>query len=248
MNSLMRTEVLIGREALAKLKGSWVAIFGIGGVGSYSVEGLARSGVGKFTLVDNDNICETNINRQIHAVQSTLGKPKVDVMKERILDINPDAVVETFQVFYSGSSSEQLINKNYSYIVDAIDTVPSKIDLIVGAKERGIPIISSMGTGNKIYPDRLRIDDIFNTSVCPLARVIRKELRKRDIESLKVIYSAEEPIKPLEVAESCCRGNNEEEDESNIFKRKVPGSMSFVPSAAGLMIAGEVIRDIIGYR
>ncbi len=248
MNSLMRTEMLIGREALAKLKDSWVAIFGIGGVGSYSVEGLARSGVGKFTLVDNDNICETNINRQIHAVQSTLGKPKVDVMKERILDINPDAVVETFQVFYSGSSSEQLINKNYTYIVDAIDTVPSKIDLIVGAKERVIPIISSMGTGNKIYPDRLRIDDIFNTSVCPLARIIRKELRKRDIESLKVIYSAEEPIKPLEVAENCCRDNNEEEGKNNIIKREAPGSMSFVPSAAGLMIAGEVIRDIIGYR
>lgn len=234
IDAFLRTEMLIGPKALDKLKNSTVAVFGIGGVGSFVAEGLARSGVGNFALIDQDTISVTNLNRQIHATIITVGKPKVEVMKERILDINPRAKVETFQKFYDQKSSDQLITDNYNYIIDAIDTVSSKIELIVGAKQKNIPIISAMGAGNKIYPAMLEVDDLYNTSVCPLAKVMRKELRKRDVKSLKVVYSKEEPLKPLELEDNC-----------QTKRRKISGSMSFVPSAAGLIIAAEVVRDII---
>ena len=234
LHAFSRTEILIGSSALEKLCETTVAIFGIGGVGSYAVEGLVRSGVGRFILIDDDSICLTNLNRQIHATNKSIGKPKVEVMKERILDINQRAKVETFQTFFDRNSAEQLISQNYNYIIDAIDTVSSKIELIVGAKQKNIPIISAMGAGNKIYPAMLEVDDLYNTSVCPLAKVMRKELRKRDVKSLKVVYSKEEPLKPLELEDNC-----------QTKRRKISGSMSFVPSAAGLIIAAEVVRDII---
>jgi len=244
VDAFLRTQMLIGSEALEKLKNSIVAIFGIGGVGSFVAEGLARSGIGSFVLIDNDIICETNLNRQIHATIKTVGKPKVEVMKERILEINPMAKVESFQIFYDQKSSEQLITDDYNYIIDAIDTVTSKIEIILKAKEKNIPVISSMGMGNKIYPSMIELEDLFNTSICPLAKVMRKELRKRTIDSLKVVYSKEIPIKPLILEE-----NHQPEAVSiNIKKRQTLGSMSFVPSVAGLLIAAEVVRDIIDFQ
>ncbi len=237
MHEFSRTELLIGKEALAKLASSHVAVFGIGGVGSYAVEGLARSGVGKLTLVDHDVVDLSNINRQIHATHKTVSRPKVEVMRERILDINPRAEVEIKQCFYLPGQSEDLIHDDYDYIIDAVDTVTAKIDLIVQAQARGIPIISSMGTGNKLNPGRFEIDDIYNTSVCPLAKVMRKELRQRGVESLKVLYSREEPVKP--------RTNGERMVDAVPGRRQVPGSIAFVPSVAGLMLAGEVVRDLI---
>lgn len=229
-NQFSRTESLIGTEALEKLKNSKIAIFGIGGVGSFVVEGLVRAGVQSFILVDHDTISLSNLNRQIHATHNTVGKYKVDCMKERILAINPNATVEIFKEFYMPNSNISL--ENVDYIVDAIDTVTAKIDLIVKASELKIPIISAMGTGNKIDPTKFEIEDIYKTTVCPLAKVMRKELRKRNIEKLKVLYSKEEPIK----------NNNEIDLES---KKTIPASISFVPSVAGLIIAGEVIKDII---
>lgn len=229
-NQFSRTESLIGTEALEKLKNSKIAIFGIGGVGSFVVEGLVRAGVQSFILVDHDTISLSNLNRQIHATHNTVGKYKVDCMKERILAINPNATVEIFKEFYMPNSNISL--ENVDYIVDAIDTVTAKIDLIVKASELKIPIISAMGTGNKIDPTKFEIEDIYKTTVCPLAKVMRKELRKRNIEKLKVLYSKEEPIK----------NNNEIDLES---KKTIPASISFVPSVAGLIIAGEVIKDIV---
>src|SRR5665647_397096 len=203
LNEFSRTELLIGKEALRKLAASRVAVFGIGGVGSYAVEGLVRSGVGKLVLVDHDDICLTNINRQLHATHKTLGKPKVEVMRDRILEINPQAEVEIYQCFYMPEQAEELVRADYDYIIDAIDTVTAKIDLVVQAQKKGIPIISCMGAGNKLDPSRFEISDIYNTSVCPLAKVMRKELRKREIASLKVVYSKEEPITPIVSEESC---------------------------------------------
>lgn len=205
-----------------------------GGVGSFVTEGLARSGIGNFILVDHDKVTITNINRQLHATMNTIGKYKVDLMKERILEINPDAIVETYKLFYMPNIKEQILDKSITYIVDAIDTVTAKIELIMKAKEFNIPIISSMGTGNKLNPTKFEIADISKTSICPLAKVIRKELNKRNIRNLKVLYSKETPIKPI--LENC------EETET---KKQVPGSISFVPSVAGMIIAGEVIKDII---
>lgn len=239
LHPFLRTEMLIGTKGLEKLNNATVAIFGLGGVGSYAAEGLVRAGVGGFVLVDVDYICITNLNRQIHATLKTIGRPKVEVMRERILDINPKARIEIYQVFYDENLADQLIRNNYSYIVDAIDTVNSKVDLIVQAKRMGIPIISSMGMGNKICPDMLEIEDIFSTSVCPLAKIIRKELRKKGIDSLKVVYSKEKPIKPIEYKSA-------DFDKSFIKKDSPPGSISFVPSVAGLMIAGEVVKDLLG--
>lgn len=246
LHAFSRTEMLIGTRALEKLNNSWVAVFGIGGVGSYAVEGLVRSGVGKFTLIDDDCVCLTNINRQIHATKKTVGKFKVEVMKDRILDINPKASVEVFKMFYERATSDQLINEEYNYIIDAIDTVSSKIDLIVSAKQKSLPIISSMGAGNKLNPDMLEVDDIYNTTICPLAKVMRKELRKRDVDSLKVVYSKEVPIKPIDLASNChtnciCP----KKDRTCTKRRQIPGSVSFVPSAAGLIIAAEVVKDLI---
>jgi tRNA A37 threonylcarbamoyladenosine dehydratase len=239
-HAFSRFEMLVGPDAIDKLKRSRVAVFGVGGVGSFAVEGLARSGVGKFILVDNDVICESNINRQIHATIKTIGRAKVDVMKERILDIDPDAEVETYQLFYPSDTPGDLLEGRIDYIVDAIDTVKAKLELIMKAKEKGIPIISSMGTGNKFDPSKLCITDISKTSVDPLARVMRKELRDRGIKSLKVLFSSEAPSAVLRPAE--------EEDDGNINKKRkgTPGSTAFVPTSAGLLIASEVVKDIIG--
>lgn len=248
LHEFSRTELLIGKEGIDKLKKSKVAIFGIGGVGTFTVEALARSGVGKFVLIDDDCICLTNINRQIHANHETVGKPKVEVMKERILSINPKAKVETQQKFYMPGSADDLIKKDYDYIVDAIDTVTAKIDLIINAQALGITIISSMGTGNKMDPTKFQIADIYSTSVCPLAKVMRKELRARGVESLKVVYSKEEPIKPIETEDSNCSEScicPKDSTRSCNVKHQIPGSIAFMPSVAGLIIASEVIKDLL---
>jgi len=224
-----RTQILIGKDGIEKLKNSKVAIFGIGGVGSYVVEALARAGVGNFILVDNDEVSISNLNRQIIATTKTIGMPKVEVAKQRILEINPEAKVETYKEFFM-PKTEGIIDESISYIVDAIDTVTAKIELVLRAQKLNIPIISSMGTGNKIDATRFEVTDIYKTSVCPLAKVMRKELKQRGIKKLKVVYSKEEPIKL-------------EKDETS--KKQVPGSVSYVPSVAGLIIAGEVVKDII---
>lgn len=228
MEEFSRTEMLIGEDNAEKLKACSVALFGIGGVGSYVAEALARCGIGKLMLVDNDTVAKSNINRQIIALHSTVGKYKTDVMQDRILDINPDCIVETSNVFYTEKSDVAL--NGYDYIVDAIDTVSAKLTLISCAKELNIPIISSMGTGNKLDASRFKITDIKKTSVCPLARVMRRELKLRGIDSLKVLYSDEQPKK------TTLTGSN---------GKPIPASISFVPSVAGLIIAGEVVRDLL---
>ncbi|OPY57407.1 MAG: tRNA threonylcarbamoyladenosine dehydratase [Pelotomaculum sp. PtaU1.Bin035] len=248
LHEFSRTELLIGKEAVEKLAQSKVAVFGIGGVGTYAVEGLARAGVGKFVLVDDDCICLTNINRQLHAIRKTVGKPKVEVTRARILDINPKAEVVACQTFYMPECASELIKPEYDYIIDAIDTVTAKIDLILNAKQQGIPIISCMGAGNKLDPAKFEIADIYDTSVCPLAKVMRKELRKRGVNSLKVVYSKEEPLKPMESEDSSCRFNcicPKVSARTCTVRRQIPGSISFVPSVAGLLMAGEVVKDLI---
>ena len=247
LNQFSRTELLIGKEGIDKLSQSKVAVFGIGGVGSFVVEGLARAGIGNFILVDDDKVCLTNLNRQILATISTVGKPKVEVAKQRILDINPKANVEIYQEFFMPDSKE-LLDKSVSYIVDAVDTVTAKIELVVRANKLDIPIISCMGTGNKLDPTRFEVTDIYKTSICPLAKVMRKELKKRGIEKLKVVYSKEEPIKPELYAEASCKTNcicPPGTKRNCTVRNQVPGSISFVPSVAGLIISGEVIKDII---
>jgi tRNA A37 threonylcarbamoyladenosine dehydratase len=248
LHEFSRTELLIGTEALKKLKNSKVAVFGIGGVGSYAVEGLVRSGVSKFVLIDDDCICLTNINRQLHATRKTIGRPKVEVMKERILEINPNAEVEVYQKFYLPDSANEMIHDDYDYIIDAIDTVTAKIDLIVNAGKMGIPIISCMGAGNKLDPTQFEVADIYSTTICPLARVMRKELRQREVKSLKVVYSKEIPIKPVETETLSCSSScicPKGTARTCTIKHQIPGSISFVPSVAGLIIAGEVIKDLI---
>ena len=231
LEEFTRTELLIGREGIEKLKNAKVAIFGIGGVGSFVVEGLVRAGVGNFILVDNDQVSITNINRQIIATRDTIGKHKVEVAKMRILSINPDAKVEIYNEFFMPNSKDFFYDDT-SYIVDAIDTITAKIELVVRANRLNIPIISSMGTGNKLEPTKFEVSDIYKTSVCPLAKVMRKELKSRGIEKLKVVYSKEEPIKIKNIYDDKVRKN-------------IPGSISFVPSVAGLIIAGEVVKDLI---
>lgn len=230
-----RTKLLIGEDGVEKLKEATVAVFGIGGVGSYTVEALARSGVGNLVLVDKDEISVTNINRQLHSTTKTVGMSKVEVMRDRVLDINPECNVLIFNEFYEPKNAEMMIDKSYSYIVDAVDTVTAKLDLVIRANEYNIPIISAMGAANKLDPTKFEVTDIFKTSVCPLARVMRKELRNRNIKKLKVVYSKEEPIKLKESSE----------EEILPGKNSVPGSVSFVPSVMGLIIAGEVIKDLI---
>ena len=227
-----RTEMLIGNDGMEKLKNAKVAVFGLGGVGSYVCEGLARSGVGNFVLVDFDKIDESNINRQLIATEKTIGRHKVDLMKERILDINPDANVEVHREFYMADSETNIITEDLSYAVDCVDTIMAKIAVICKCDELDVPVISSMGTGNKLDPTMFEVADIFETSVCPLARIMKKDLRKRNIEKLKVVYSKEHPINTND-----CLINKDR-------KFKVKGSVSFVPSVAGLIIAGEVIKDI----
>ena len=230
---LERTGLLLSEDALEKLKSSHVAIFGIGGVGGYVTEALARCGIGSFTLIDNDTVSVSNINRQIIATVDNVGRYKTDVMKERILSINPKAVVNVSHCFYlPDTEGDFLPLSRYSYVVDAIDTVSAKINLAVKAQEEGFPLISSMGTGNKLDPCRFEVADIYETSVCPLAKVMRRELKARGVKKLKVVYSREEPIKPLE---QISEGSG----------RAIPGSISFVPSVAGLIIAGEIVKDLI---
>ena len=229
-----RTELLLGKTNIAKLKNSTVIVFGIGGVGSYVVEALTRVGVGKIVIVDKDDISISNINRQLPATQQTIGLSKVKIMKERMLSINPEITVVAKQEFYLPGRADEFLNDDLDYIVDAVDNVTAKLDLICCAKEKNIPIISSMGTGNKLDPTRLEIADIKKTSVCPLAKVMRKELRKRNVDSVKVVYSKEEPVVPMTV-----------DEEGNLIRSSVPGSISFVPSVAGLIIASEVVKDLL---
>ncbi len=251
LHAFSRTELLIGKEGLKRLRESKVAVFGIGGVGSYAVEGLVRAGVGNFVLVDDDCICLTNLNRQLHATRKTIGKPKVVVMRDRILEINPQAEVETHQRFYMPDCAEELVRKDYDYIVDAIDTVTAKIDLAVQAQKAGIPIISCMGAGNKLDPTRFEVADLSKTSVCPLARVMRRELKQRGITHLKVVYSREETITPEETEENSCAAGcvcPKGAARHCTIRRQIPGSISFVPSVAGLILASEVVKDLIQPR
>jgi tRNA A37 threonylcarbamoyladenosine dehydratase len=247
LHAYSRTELLLGKEAMEKLYKSKVAVFGVGGVGSFVVEGLVRSGIGKFILVDDDLVCLTNINRQLHATRKTVGKAKVEVMKERILEINPKAEVKVHQTFFLPESSDDIIDNDCNYIVDAIDTVTGKIELVLQAKKRNIPIITCLVAGNKLDPTKFEVDDIYNTSICPLAKVMRRELKRRGVESLKVVYSKETPIKPREEEVTTCREGCicSNKDRTCLEKRQIPGSISFVPSVAGLIIAGEVIKDLI---
>lgn len=235
-NEFIRTELLLGKEAIEMLKASHIAVFGIGGVGSFVVEALVRSGVGAIDIIDSDIVSESNINRQLYALHSSIGKYKVDVAEERILDINPDVNVKKYKTFFTRENANDFDFIKYDYIVDAIDTVTGKIELVMKAKEYNVPIISSMGAGNKLDPTKFEVSDIYKTKTCPLAKVMRNELKKRDIKKLKVVYSKEEPIK--------IKGGDEEVNGENT-KKRVPGSVSFVPSVAGLIIAGEVIKDLI---
>lgn len=232
MEQFARTEALLGQAAMEKLAHSRVAVFGIGGVGGYVCEALARSGVGELDLIDNDRVCLTNLNRQIIATHKTIGRYKTEVMRERILEINPEAVVRVHQCFFLPENADQFPFPEYDYVVDAVDTVTAKIELILRAQESGVPVISSMGAGNKLDAGAFRIADIYETKVCPLARVMRRELRKRHVERLKVVYSEEEPFTP------------QGQEEGDSVRRAVPGSVAFVPSVAGLLIAGEVVRDL----
>lgn len=241
MNEFSRTELLIGQAALEKLQNSRVAIFGIGGVGGYVCEALVRSGVGHFDLIDNDTVSLTNINRQIIALHSTIGKLKVDVMKERMLDINPDVDVSVHPCFYLPETADQFDFSNYDYVVDAIDTVTGKIEIIVQADAHQVPVISSMGAGNKLNPAMMEVSDIYKTSVCPLARVMRRELKKRHIKHCKVVYSKEKAIQPSQASLEKYVADSEE----NFTKKSIPGSTAFVPSVAGLILASEVIKDLI---
>lgn len=232
INQFSRTELLLGSENMNRLKNARVAVFGIGGVGGHTVEALARSGVGTLDLIDNDDVSLTNINRQMVATLSTIGRLKVDVAKERIMDINPDAVVNVYKTFYLPETKAQFDFTKYDYVVDAIDTVAGKIALIEQAKEAGVPIISSMGAGNKLDPTAFEVADISKTTVCPLAKVMRYELKKRGIKNVKVVFSKEKAMTPLGAT------------EEDVKKRQIPGSIAFVPSVVGLIIAGEVIKDL----
>lgn len=246
-HSLSRTELLIGSEGLEKLKNSKVIVFGIGGVGSYTVESLARAGVGTLVLIDDDTICLTNLNRQVHATYSTISKSKVEVMKERVLSINRKCNVITYETFVTEENIQEFISEDTDYVVDAIDTVSAKIALAVYCQDKNIKIMSSMGTGNKLDPSQFKVTDIYKTRVCPLAKVMRYELRKRGVKSLKVVYSEETPIKPKsEDVVTCktgcvCTGGT----KKCTIRRQIPGSISFVPPVAGMIIASQVVKDML---
>lgn len=249
LNQFSRTELLIGKEALERLSKAHVAVFGIGGVGGYVVEALVRSGIGAYDLIDDDKVCLTNLNRQIIATRDTIGRYKVEVMRERILSINPDAEVTTHRCFYLPENAQDFDFSSYDYVVDAVDTVTAKLEIVMRAKESNIPVISCMGVGNKLNPTQLEIADIYKTSVCPLAKVMRRELRKRGVDKLKVLYSKEEPITPLDDSEDTCREHcvcPPGTTRKCTQRRAIPGSISFVPSAAGLIIASEVVKDLAG--
>lgn len=248
LNQFSRTELLFGAEAMERLRDCRVAVFGIGGVGGYTVEALVRSGVGAIDLIDDDKVCLTNLNRQIIATRKTIGRYKVDVMKERILDINPDCKVETHRCFYLPENKDSFDFSQYSYVVDAVDTVTAKLQLVMEAEEKQVPIISSMGAGNKLNPADFEVADIYDTSVCPLAKVMRRELKKRGIEKLKVVYSKEKPVHPIEDMAISCKTNcvcPPGAEHKCTERRAIPGSTAFVPSVVGLIIASEVIKDLV---
>ena len=245
LNQFSRTQLLLGKEAMDKLKNSRVAVFGIGGVGGYVCEALVRSGVGHFDLIDD--VCLTNLNRQIIATRKTVGQYKTDVMKERMLDINPDIEVNVHKCFFLPETKDQFDFSKYDYVVDAVDTVTAKIALVMACQEAGTPIISSMGAGNKLNPAEFEVADIYKTSVCPLAKVMRRELKKRNVKHLKVVYSKEKPVRPIEDMGISCRTNcicPPGAAHKCTERRDIPGSTAFVPSVAGLIIASEVIKDI----
>lgn len=247
LDQFSRTELLFGNEAMERLSASRVAVFGVGGVGGYAVEALVRSGIGAIDLIDDDKVCLTNLNRQIIATRKTVGKYKTDVMKERILDINPDCRVTVHKCFYLPENKEDFDFTNYSYVIDAVDTVTAKIQLVMQAQEANTPIISSMGAGNKLNPAEFEVADLYKTSVCPLAKVMRRELKKRGIKKLKVVYSKEQPIRPVADMAISCRTNcicPPGAEHKCTEKRDIPGSTAFVPSVAGLIIASEVIKDL----
>lgn len=248
LNQFSRTELIFGRDAMEKLAAARVAVFGIGGVGGYTVEALVRSGVGAVDLIDDDKVCLTNINRQLYATRKTVGKYKVDVAAERIAEITPDVTVRTYKTFYVPDTAGQFDFAEYDYVVDAIDTVTGKLALVENAGIAGTPIISSMGAGNKVDPTAFQVADIYKTSVCPLAKVMRRELKRRGIKSLKVVYSKEMPITPLDDTANSCRTNcicPPGTARKCTQRRQVPGSNAFVPSVVGLIIAGEVIKDLV---
>lgn len=247
LTQFSRTELLLGKEAMEKLKNAKVAVFGIGGVGGYVCEALVRSGVGAFDLIDDDKVCLTNLNRQIIATRKTVGKYKTDVMKDRILEINPDARVEVHKCFFLPENADEFPFDKYDYIVDAVDTVTAKISLVMKAQEMNVPIISSMGAGNKLDASQFRVADIYKTKVCPLAKVMRRELKKRGVKKLKVVYSEEQPTRPVEDMAISCRTNcicPPGAAHKCTERRDIPGSVAFVPSVAGLIIAGEVVKDL----
>ena len=248
MDQFARTQLLLGKEGIDRLRASRVAVFGLGGVGGYVCEALVRSGVGAFDLIDDDKVCLTNLNRQIIATRKTIGRQKTDVMKERILEINPDADVRVHQCFFLPENSDRFPFTEYDYIVDAVDTVTAKIELIMKAEEFHVPIISCMGAGNKLDPTLFRVADIYKTNVCPLAKVMRRELKKRGIRKLKVVYSGEQPVRPKEDMSVSCRTHcvcPPGTQRKCTQRRDIPGSTAFVPSVAGLIIAGEVVKDLV---
>lgn len=250
LTQFSRTELLLGKEAMEKLTASRVAVFGIGGVGGYVCEALARSGVGAFDLIDHDKVCRTNLNRQIIATQKTIGQYKTEAMKERILVINPEVNVTIHSCFFLPENADTFPFEEYDYVVDAVDTITAKIELVIQAQKRGVPIISSMGAGNKLDGSQFRVADIYKTKMCPLAKVMRRELKKCGVEKLKVVYSEEKPIKPLE---NLSMGGGTDDSCPSAEKRRctkrkdIPGSVAFVPSVAGLILAGEVVKDLCGF-
>lgn len=249
----IRTEMLIGEDGINKLKKAKVAIYGVGGVGTYVAEGLVRAGIGHFLLVDDDIICESNLNRQLHATINTIGKSKVETMKERMESINPEVKIETIRSFVLYDNIGEVVPLDLTYMVDALDTVTAKIALVLKSGELNIPLISAMGTGNKFEPTMLKVSDLFKTNVCPLCKVMRKELKARGVRKLKVVYSEEQPTKPLfqpsELADTeAMSGQNQDETPDMHKKRATPGSMSFVPSVAGMIIASEVVKDILNRK
>ena len=247
LTQFSRTQLLLGKDSMKKLHDAHVAVFGIGGVGGYVCEALVRSGVRRFDLIDDDKICLTNLNRQIIATRKTVGKYKTEVMKERILEINPDCEVNVHKCFFLPENADEFDFDNYDYVVDAVDTVTAKIELVMKAKEKDVPIICSMGAGNKLDASMFKVSDIYKTKVCPLAKVMRRELKKRGVRKLKVVYSEEQPIRPIEDMSISCRthcicppGAKHKCTE----RRDIPGSVAFVPSVVGLIIAGEIVKDI----
>ena len=247
LNQFSRTELLLGKEAMDKLQNSRVAVFGIGGVGGYVCEALVRSGIGAFDLIDDDKVCLTNLNRQIIATRKTVGQYKTEVMRDRILEINPKAEVRIHNCFYLPENADDFDFSEYDYVVDAVDTVTAKLELIMRAKESGTPVISSMGAGNKLDASAFRVADIYKTKVCPLAKVMRRELKKRGVKKLKVVYSEEQPIRPVEDMAISCRSHcicPPGAKHKCTERRDIPGSVAFVPSVVGLIIAGEVIKDL----